>query len=305
MAIKILRRGMGLSNLKRMVLVFILVLVFGVNAFAAEETVVAKIGSRKFTEGELNKIIGYYYDATQAKSLEQNLPQKLMLIKNIVQGQVIADKAREKGFDKRVDIAEQTKFVVNNHLGGLYIKNEVVGKIKLSDEDLENYYKIHKEEFKIPEMVKARHILLKVDAGASEDLRKKAKEKAGEALKRLKAGEDFAKLAQEVSDDPGTKDKGGDTSFFAKGKMVPEFEKAAFALKPGALSDLVETKFGYHIIKVEEKKAEEIPALEKVKEYVFKKAMDELSKAKIQEFVEKAMKDADAEINIDYFLPKR
>jgi parvulin-like peptidyl-prolyl isomerase len=86
---------------------------------------------------------------------------------------------------------------------------------------------------------------------------KLSRSKAEEVLKRVRAGEDFAKLAQEFSSDPGSKEKGGDLGWFGPGKMVPEFDKAAFALKPGEISDIVETKFGFHIIKLEERKTED------------------------------------------------
>src|SRR6185295_16089353 len=85
---------------------------------------------------------------------------------------------------------------------------------------------------------------------------KQTRAKAEEVLKRARAGEDFAKLAKEFSTDPGNKDKGGDLGWFGKGAMVPAFEEAAFKLKPGEISDLVETPFGLHIIKLDDRKTE-------------------------------------------------
>jgi parvulin-like peptidyl-prolyl isomerase len=96
--------------------------------------------------------------------------------------------------------------------------------------------------------VRARHILISNSKLPDEQARRRAEE----VLRKLKAGGDFAALAREFSDDPGSKDKGGELGFFSKGQMVPEFDKAAFSLKPGQLSGIVKTQYGYHIIQVEE-----------------------------------------------------
>src|SRR5262249_61085433 len=97
-----------------------------------------------------------------------------------------------------------------------------------------------------------RPILVKVDGGASDEVKAAARKKAEELLKRVRAGEDFATLAKKNSDDPGSADKGGDLGVFPHGKMVPAFDTAVFALEPGAVSEVVETPFGFHIIKLEE-----------------------------------------------------
>ncbi|WP_369681963.1 SurA N-terminal domain-containing protein [Malonomonas rubra] len=120
-----------------------------------------------------------------------------------------------------------------------------------TDEELERYYRRHLDLFETQEQVKASHILLRVSKDADEETRNKRHELAAELLKQLKEGADFAQLAKTYSDDKGSIEAGGDLGYFGRGIMVPEFENAAFSLKPGQLSDIIETPFGYHIIKVE------------------------------------------------------
>lgn len=117
-----------------------------------------------------------------------------------------------------------------------------------------------RSELDTPEQVRARHILVSVGPEADDAAKAAARAKLEAARKRIEAGEDFAVVAQEVSDDPGSKDKGGDLGFFKRGTMVTAFDDAAFALEPGKLSDVVESPFGLHLIRVEEKKeASELP----------------------------------------------
>ena len=124
--------------------------------------------------------------------------------------------------------------------------------VEMADGQLAQYYEQHKEEFRREEQVRARHILFKLaqQAGAEEEARVRGE--AETTLQRIQAGEDFATLASQLSEDPVSAQQGGDLGFFKRGEMVKPFEEMAFGLKPGVVSDPVRTDFGYHLIKVEE-----------------------------------------------------
>jgi peptidyl-prolyl cis-trans isomerase D len=119
------------------------------------------------------------------------------------------------------------------------------------------FYDQHPERYKQPERVRARHLLLRVPPGASDEQVAAVRTRAEAALARIQGGEDFAAVASELSEDPGSKAQGGDLGFFARGQMVPAFEEVAFALEPGKTSEIVKTDFGFHVIRVEERKAAE------------------------------------------------
>ncbi|MGH9407891.1 MAG: peptidyl-prolyl cis-trans isomerase [Vicinamibacterales bacterium] len=121
----------------------------------------------------------------------------------------------------------------------------------VTGQQIERYYNDNIQQFSTPEEVRASHILLKTDGKNDDDVKKQAED----ILKRAKAGEDFAALAKKYSQDDASAKKGGDLDFFPRGQMDPAFEKAAFALQPGQISDLVKSQFGFHIIKVTDKKA--------------------------------------------------
>jgi peptidyl-prolyl cis-trans isomerase D len=134
----------------------------------------------------------------------------------------------------------------------------------IPDAELRAVYAGSMDNFRMPERVKARHILIKTQ-GKSDAEKKQALAKAQDLLKQLKAGADFTQLAQKNSEDSSNAPKGGDLGWFVRGQMVPEFDKAAFALKSGDMSDIVNTEFGYHIIKVDEKEAARVKPFEEVK----------------------------------------
>jgi peptidyl-prolyl cis-trans isomerase D len=134
-------------------------------------------------------------------------------------------------------------------------------RIQISPQDVQRYYEDNEQQYSTPEQVRASHILLKTEGKDDAAVKKQAED----LLAKVKAGADFAQLATKFSEDEGSAKKGGDLDFFGKGQMVPEFDKVAFALEPGQISDLVKSQFGYHIIKVTEKKPASKRTLEEVR----------------------------------------
>ncbi|HWM92000.1 MAG TPA: peptidylprolyl isomerase [Thermoanaerobaculia bacterium] len=137
-----------------------------------------------------------------------------------------------------------------------FVTTKVFNEVSVTDQAAREFYDKNTDRMQRPERAHLRHILIGVQQNAAAADKEKAKEKAEDLLGQLKDGGDFAKLAAENSDDPGSKMRGGDLSWVSRGQTVPPFEKAAFALtKPNALSDVVETQFGYHIIQLVEREA--------------------------------------------------
>ena len=142
-------------------------------------------------------------------------------------------------------------------------------QVEVSDDDVTKFYDENKEgRFTQPHEVSARHILIKLDAGASDEDKAEARAELVDIQERIAGGEEFAAVATEVSQDTGSATKGGDLGFFGKGRMVPAFEEAAFALAPGETSDIVESPFGVHIIRVEEVREERVKPLGEVREEI-------------------------------------
>ena len=130
------------------------------------------------------------------------------------------------------------------------IEVEVEKTIAVQDADVNTFYKQNAERFKQGETVRASHILIGIPQNAGDAQKRQARAAAQAVLKKVRGGADFSTLAREQSQDPGSASNGGDLGFFPKGQMTPAFEAAAFALKPGAVSRVVETPFGFHIIKM-------------------------------------------------------
>ncbi|HVZ85301.1 MAG TPA: peptidylprolyl isomerase [Terracidiphilus sp.] len=132
-----------------------------------------------------------------------------------------------------------------------------------TQQEIQQYYSQHQSEYQVPEQARARHILIKVAPNADAKTDAAAKAKAEDLLKQIKAGANFAELAKKYSDDPGSKDSGGELGFAQRGRMVPEFDKAIFSQKIGDVA-IVKTQYGYHIVQVEERQAAHTQTLSEV-----------------------------------------
>ncbi|MDD5688050.1 MAG: peptidylprolyl isomerase [Elusimicrobia bacterium] len=165
---------------------------------------------------------------------------------------------------------------------------EVVSKAtKPTGEDLKTYFEKNKDKFDEPEKVSVRHILIRCEKNASIKDESLALNKIKEVQQKLKKGEDFAKLASEYSEDPGSAKDGGNLGFIVKGMMVKTFEDVAFKTPVGDISDYFKTEFGYHILKIDSKQAKLSRTFEQVKDNLEKYLMGEQN----QEQYEKYMKD--------------
>lgn len=218
---------------------------------ADPNAVVITVGEHKITAAqflEMVKALPAQYQETARG------PGRRDFAKNIVELQVLADEAVRLGLDKQPDTKMQIEFQRENMLAqAMFVNLQQTSTV--SDADIQTYYDAHKKDY---EIITARHILIRVKGapmpavpGKPELSDDEAKAKAESIRKRIIGGEDFAKIAKDESDDTSSGEKGGDLGEFKKGMMVPPFEAAAFALKPGDVSEPVQTPFGYHVIQVQ------------------------------------------------------
>ena len=208
--------------------------------------------------------------------------------------------ANEQDFAKAIkdlemeekDLRDYTRrdLVISN-----FVEKTILPKITVTEADAKAFYDQNPDKFTKPEAVKASHILLGFDQKATAEEKSKAREKADKLRKELAAGADFAALAKANSTDSSSQ-QGGDLGYFSKGQMVPAFEKAAFSLKPGEISEVVETQFGYHIIKLTEKKAAEKVEFKEVRPRIEDYLKNQKIAAAVNDYLVETRKNAKIEL---------
>ncbi|MEN8163770.1 MAG: peptidylprolyl isomerase [Acidobacteriota bacterium] len=234
---------------------------------------------------------------SMAQSGQQVDPQQIgqAAMGQMVDGMLLVQEAKKRGFKADPDIIKASVEQAETSAGGpeeldvtlaqqgldrarlhtLIEDSDLVNQllqqlgegVEVSDEEIAAFYEENPTFFEAGEEVSARHILFKVEAGADDETKAAAKAKAEAARKRALEGEDFATLATELSEGPSGP-KGGDLGFFTRDRMVAPFADAAFAMMPGETSGVVETQFGYHVIRVEERREARTVPLEEVKDRI-------------------------------------
>jgi len=287
-----------------------------INPEVDNNTIIAKISGEEVKKEEFNKMFGIFKsqyeqqfgtevwdqevdgrkfgDVAREKLLDMLIDEKLQMKKAEELGITITDaevndeiEKAKKYFDSEEKFNEYLKGQsmdleyfkqsVNKELTINKLIEKLTEKVILSDEEVKVYYDTHQNEFI---SVKASHILLD------------SKEEAEKMLQKVKGGENFAELAMQNSKDPSAKENSGDLGYFRYGDMVEPFETAAFALKPGEISEIVQTDFGFHIIKVEDSKLDKF---EDVKEQLKGNLLNDKKSTEYEKLLEEMRKNANIE----------
>jgi peptidyl-prolyl cis-trans isomerase C len=269
------------------------------------KTVVAKVEGREIRLEEVNKIVQMWKTGGmqipgvtterdfQTKALDNIIDRQLLLLA-AQKGHMVPDSLEVnqqfQQFEQRFGTPEKfqgwltaqgmTEAQARTEIAtDLSVQKFIVAQVpdtaKVTSDQAHAYYDAHPDMFTPGEQVHARHILVKVDPNATPDQKAAARRKAERLLTRVKGGEDFATVAKDSSDDASAS-RGGDLGEFGRGQMVAPFDAAVFQLQPGQISDVVETQFGYHIIKCEERKeAKIVPYDDKVEAYAMRQVQQE------------------------------
>jgi peptidyl-prolyl cis-trans isomerase C len=224
-------------------------------------------------EARARKLVAAPWDVdTQLGDLKKQFPTEAAFNQMLQSRGVTADELRKETEDT---------LAVNQML-----QKEIEPQVKVQDADVKTFFDQNKPRFHQPESVRASHILIRAEEQADPATKAKAKAQADDLLKQLKKGANFADLAKKFSGDPGSAPNGGDLGFFNRGQMVAPFDQAAFALKPGQMSGVVETPFGYHIIQAHETKPARDVGFDEVKDQIREYLATQQREQKSQVFVD-------------------
>lgn len=299
---------------------------------AGTDKIVAKVNDSVITDADLSRELAMLKSRLEEKggavSDEQFNAIKGKVVDRLVQRELLYGVCRKDGIkadDKEVDETFQMvkaryadddafkKMMAQFNLTEEIIKSDIaremaikkliedrfVSNITVTDAEAKEYYEKSKDKFLQPESVKASHILIKVSEDATPEVKAKAKGRILEIKKKLDEGADFATLAKKYSEGPSAA-KSGDLGYFRRGQMVKPFEDAAFALKPGETSDVVQTRFGFHLIKSFDKTEKSVVPFDQLKTRIVMFLKQQELQKEVNAFIEGLRSTSTVEISKDY-----
>jgi len=283
---------------------------------------VASVSGDKITLGEINRVVGMWKSG-QFPNVDPTTPEPVMqqkAVDELIKQRVLFKAAADAGLapaegevqqamaQMRGQFPDSMAFRQALQQQGMsesdlargwtidsairrYVQTNIQDTVQVTPEQAETYFHSHTEEFMRPEQVRARHILVRVGEGAPPEQVEQARTRAEGLLNQVRHGGDFARIATENSDD-GSRQNGGDLDYFQRGQMVPPFDSAAFALAPGEVSGLVRSQFGFHIIRVEDKRPAGPMAYEEVQprlmQYLYQRRITQRVESLVEELKAKA-----------------
>ena len=310
---------------------FTIAVLWGTVGHAAQDKVVrdyvAIVNGKKITKEKYDRELASLKNRFKASGRRLTALQELELKKNLLESlinrELLYQESQKRGitideaqiqkqfeavkkhypddatFKKALEKAHYTESGIRSQLKRAiaiekFIDQELKSKIQLTDKDVRDYYDSHQDLFRGPAQIRASHILVKLSANPTKEEKQKAMNKIKDIQQKIKNGADFAELAKKYSDGPSAK-RGGDLGYFSKGQMVKPFEEAAFALDKGQVSDVVETIFGYHLIKVTDKKPETTLPFEEIKDQLKQYLIDQKLQKMVKDYAENLKKKAKVE----------
>jgi|APSaa5957512576_1039674.scaffolds.fasta_scaffold30517_2 peptidyl-prolyl cis-trans isomerase C len=239
---------------KNMVVVGLMALTifsFGFFGGGKSKDSIATVEKESISVEELTNRIASYPPQFQAQL--QSKESKVKILDQMIDELVLFNEAKNAGYKKNAEYKKQLDLARKQILIGLIIKDKIDSKVDVNDAEIQAYFVKNKDQFAEIEQRKARHILVKTKA------------EANRVLRQLRKGASFSPLAKKMSIDKETAKNGGELGWFTKGRLVPEFEKAAYNLKIGQISKPIKTQFGYHVIKLDDMKVRPALKLDDIK----------------------------------------
>jgi len=280
-------------RMKKLICAFLLAFLLIIGCGKKDDSkIVAEIDGEKITLSEFNRELDKI--PMELKMFVATQMGKRNYLERLIMKRLLIREAKKENIEKEKEFQERLSEIKDQLLIEMLLKKKLVQDVKIDEGEIKKYYEAHKEEFKKPEEINTRHILLKTE------------EEAKQVQERLTKGEDFIELAKRYSIDPSAKTTGGEIGFHPRGSLVPEYEEEAFKLKRvGQVSGIVKTRFGYHIIRLEGVKPPSYATYEEVKELIRQKLIQEKQGQLLENYINELKKNAKIKVNEEIFKEEK